>query len=65
MVTEGSSLRSWACRKKMSVEGEEQRALIDEVVARVAHQADTIKPPTSDELRCDDDGIDGQSELEP
>lgn len=38
--------------------------MIDEVVARVTHEADTVEQPASDKLSCDDHGIDGQSQAE-
>jgi hypothetical protein len=39
--------------------------LINEVVSCVAHEADAVQNPPSDELSRDNHGIDRQSDLEP
>jgi len=65
VVAEGSGLGRRACRQEMSIKGEEQRALVDEIVTRVAHEADTVKQPTSDKFGRDDHGIDDEGKLKP
>jgi len=44
----------------MGIEREKEGTLIDEVVPRIAHEPNTVQQPSSDELGCDDDGIDGE-----
>ena len=65
MVAEGPALGSRPCGKEMGIEGQEKRPLIDEVVARVAHEADTVEEPASDKLSPDDYRVEGQGQAEP
>ena len=65
MIAEGSGFRSRARRQEMSIKGEEQRTLVDEIVTRIAHEADTVKQPTSEKFGRDDHGIDGEGKLKP
>jgi hypothetical protein len=49
----------------MGIEGKKERALVDEVMARVAHEPDAIKDPSADELSDDDRRVQCQSERKP
>jgi hypothetical protein len=49
----------------VSIEGEKERALIDQVMARVAHESDAIEDPPANELSGDDHCIQRKGEIKP
>ena len=49
-------------RKEMGVEGKKERALVDEVMARIAHESHAIEDPSADELSDDDRRVQGQGD---
>ena len=46
-------------RKEMGVEGKKERALVDEVMARIAHESHAIEDPSANELSDDDPRVQG------
>jgi hypothetical protein len=49
----------------MGIEGKKERALVDEVVARIAHEPDAIEDPSTDELGNNDRRVQCQGERQP
>ena len=57
MIAERPCFRGGACRQNMSIEGRKQRALINEVVTRIADQSDAVEQQPPDEFGGDYDRI--------
>jgi hypothetical protein len=49
----------------MGIEGKKERALVDEVMTRIAHEPDAIEDPSADELSDDDRRVQCQGERKP
>jgi hypothetical protein len=49
----------------MGIESKKERALVDEVMARIAHESHAIEDPSADELSDDDPRVQGQGEVQP
>jgi hypothetical protein len=49
----------------MGIEGKKERALVDEVMARIAHESDAIEYPSADELSDDDRRVQYKGERQP
>jgi hypothetical protein len=48
----------------MGIEGKKERALVDEVMARIAHESDAIEYPSADELSDDDRSVQCQGKVQ-
>ena len=49
----------------MGIEGKKKRALVDEVMARIAHEPDAIEDPSAYELSDDDRRVQYEGERQP
>jgi hypothetical protein len=49
----------------MGIERKKERALVDEVMARIAHESDAIEEPSADELCDDDHRVQDQGKSQP
>jgi hypothetical protein len=49
----------------MGIESKKERALVDEVMSRIAHKPDAIEDPSTDELSDDDHRVQCQGERKP
>ena len=64
MVAERSRLAGRPPGEDVRVESQKERALIDEVVSRIAHQADAVEQPSADKLSGDNDGIQSERQMQ-
>jgi hypothetical protein len=48
----------------MGIEGKKEGALVDEVMARIAHESDAVEYPSADKLSDDNDRIQCQREVQ-
>ncbi len=64
VIAEGTAVGGGSGSQHMGIEREKEGALIDEIVPRVADQADAVGEKAAGKLRDDDDGIDRQGDSE-
>src|SRR5262245_24699872 len=64
MIPKRSGLAGRLRREKVRVQRKKETALVDEIMARVAHQSDAVQQEPSDELSGDDDAVQRKREVQ-
>ena len=65
VIAKGPAVRRRSGRQNVRIQRQKERPLIDEIVSRVADQADAVRQKAADKLSDDDDRVAGERNPQP